>query len=257
MTSGIFGGVNCLGLQKSQCRKMRLFDVVVCTSVIGRLLRKSGIKCQMVLWLAHDIDQMGPLHPLLDGSERYVWNRLVMVSNWQAERYANKFKINKESIHVIGNAIAPPFKSPSRVQPYFFEVARPPVLIYSSTPFRGLEILIRAFPVIRSLVPGCRARIYSSMAVYSASDDRYEELYDICRRTEGMEWYGSVSQVDLSRAYAGADIFAYPSIFRETSCISLLEAMASGCLSVLSDFGALSETAADSVICSGARKEAR
>jgi glycosyltransferase involved in cell wall biosynthesis len=196
-----------------------------------------------VLWTGHDIDQSA-VSALLDGSERYVWNKIAMVSNWQAERYATRFKIKKESLCVLRNAIAPAFESVSRQQPYFFEAARPPVLIYSSTPFRGLHVLLHAFPLVRSLVPGCTARIYSSMAVYSAAEDNYKTLYDECRRIEGIEYCGSVSQIDLSVAYANADIFAYPSIFMETSCISLMEAMASGCMVLSNDFGAISETAA-------------
>jgi glycosyltransferase involved in cell wall biosynthesis len=244
-TLGKWDGVNCVGLQNGYAAAiLNSFDVIVSTAVIGRFLRNLRVRCPIVLWTQHDIDQLAPLHPLLDGSERYLWNRFVMVSNWQAERYATRFKIKRERLQVMCNAISPLFQSQARPQPCFFEAARPPVLIYSSTPFRGLEVLIRAFPLIHSLVPGCTARIYSSMAVYSAPDDPYKLLYDTCRRTDGVEYCGSISQADLSAAYAMADIFAYPSTFRETSCISLMEAMASGCMVVSNNFGALSETAA-------------
>jgi len=242
---GVFGGVNCLGFRNDfSTATLNSFDVVVCISPIGRYLRNAGLKCPMVLWTMHDIDQLGAVHTLLDGNERYLWNKIVTASDWQAERYANRFKIRAGSLHVIRNAVSPAFESLSRAEPYFFEVARPPVLVYSSTPFRGLEVLLGAFPLIRSLVPGCTAQIYSSMAVYADSDDRYKALYDRCRRTDGVEYYGSVSQTDLSKAYAKADVFAYPSIFKETSCISLMEAMASGCMVLSTDLGALSETAA-------------
>jgi glycosyltransferase involved in cell wall biosynthesis len=242
---GIFGGVSCLGFRNDfSAAALSAFDVVVCISPIGRYLRNAGLKCPMVLWTMHDIDQLGAIRTLLDGSERYLWNKIVMASDWQAGRYANRFKIRTDSLHVIRNAVSPAFESLSRPAPYFFEAARPPVLIYSSTPFRGLEVLLGAFPLIRALVRGCTAQIYSSMAVYAESDDRYEALYDRCRQTDGVEYYGSVSQADLSEAYANADVFAYPSIFRETSCISLMEAMASGCMVLSTDLGALSETAA-------------
>jgi glycosyltransferase involved in cell wall biosynthesis len=242
---GVFGGVNCIGFQTNfSAPSLGSFEVVVCLSPIGRYLRNAGLKCPMVLWTMHDIDQLGALHTLLDGGERYLWNKIVTASNWQAGRYANRFKIKTKSLHVIHNAVSSAFESPARQKPYFFEAARPPVLIYSSTPFRGLDVLLSAFPLIRSLVPDCTAQIYSSMAVYSESDDRYKALYDRCRRTDGVEYHGSVSQTELSGAYADADIFAYPSTFRETSCISLMEAMASGCVVLTTDLGALSETAA-------------
>ena len=41
------------------------------------------------------------------------------------------------------------------------------------------------------------------------------------------------------------NMFVYPSIWEETSCISLLEAMAAGCYSIVTNFGALYETGAE------------
>jgi hypothetical protein len=38
-----------------------------------------------------------------------------------------------------------------------------PVLFYTSTPFRGLDVLLNCFPRIRQSVPDVRLRIFSSM----------------------------------------------------------------------------------------------
>jgi glycosyltransferase involved in cell wall biosynthesis len=89
-------------------------------------------------------------------------------------------------------------------------------------------------------------RVYSSLAVYQIQpeQDPHRALYERCKRTPGVEYCGSLSQTALAQALAEADVFAYPSTFEETSCIALMEAMASGCLPICSDLGALRETAA-------------
>jgi glycosyltransferase involved in cell wall biosynthesis len=84
------------------------------------------------------------------------------------------------------------------------------------------------------------------MLVYQVppEKDTYHALYNFCRMTEGVNFVGSVGQDTLAKAMNQCDVFAYPSTFPETSCIALMEAMASGCITVLTTLGALPETAA-------------
>jgi glycosyltransferase involved in cell wall biosynthesis len=144
---------------------------------------------------------------------------------------------------VLRNAIAPMFERSNRERTYFFTSERPPMLLYTRTPFRGLNVLLEVFPRIRALIPGCEAKIFLSMAVYQ-SHDSYRSLYDLCRTTEGVHYMGSIGQDELVEVTKHADVFAYPNTFPETSCIALMEAMASGCMIVSSELGALPETAA-------------
>jgi len=242
---GTYDNVECLNLQTNLGRTwFEGVDAIVSVSPIGRVLRQRGAHRPLLLWTGYDIDQPA-IRVLRDGEERFVWDKYVFVSQWQAARYASTFRIKAGDLAVLPNAMAPPFQGAERRRPYFFEEGRPPVLMYSTTPFRGLDVLLEAFPRIREQVPGASARIFSSMKVYQTPDsqDFHRALYDKCRDTEGVEYIGSLGQAELARALAETDIFAYPSSFAETSCISLMEAMAVGCLAVTTDLGALSETA--------------
>ena len=155
-------------------------------------------------------------------------------------------RIPAERIAILRNAAAPAFQTLERRSPPFFRTGAAPVLAYTSTPFRGLAILLTAFPAIRAAVPGCRLRVYSSMGVYQVADasDDYRVLYELARALPGSEYVGSLPQTALAQALADADILAYPSVFPETSCISVMEAMAAGCLVASSRLGALPETTA-------------
>jgi glycosyltransferase involved in cell wall biosynthesis len=126
--------------------------------------------------------------------------------------------------------------------------ARPPVLAYTSTPYRGLDVLLEAFPRIRKEVPGARLKVFSGMAVYQMAaaeeEQRFGALYRRCRETEGVEYVGPVAQPALAAELRQAAVLAYPNTYPETSCIAVLEAMAAGCRVVTSELGALPETTA-------------
>jgi glycosyltransferase involved in cell wall biosynthesis len=242
---GVYAGVRCVGVDTASAANLNVFDVVVSISAVGTKLRQMGVTRPLVLWTGHDIDQAA-VQSLRDGTERYLWDKIVLMSNWQANRYSTAFRIRPEQISILRYAISPAFEGLSRSQPYFFVSGRPPALCYSSTPFRGLDVLMSAFPLIRTQVPGCEARIYSSLSVYQRDpkEDPHRRLYDLCRGTEGVHYVGSIGQAALAQAMTELDVLAYPSTFPETSCIALMEAMASGCMILSAALGALPETAA-------------
>jgi glycosyltransferase involved in cell wall biosynthesis len=244
---GIYLGVDCPGMSGGIASdRLNGFDtVVVLNSASGQQLRAAGVTAPLMLWSQHAADQPA-VQPLGHAEERLAWDGFFLVSQWQAEAYAERFAIPAERIAILRNAAAPAFQTLERRSPPFFRTGAPPVLAYTSTPFRGLAILLMAFPAIRAAVPGCRLRVYSSMGVYQvaeASDD-YRVLYELARALPGSEYLGSLPQTALAEALAEADILAYPNVFPETSCISVMEAMAAGSLVVSSKLGALPETTA-------------
>ncbi len=244
---GLYGGIDCPGLAGGiSVDHINRFDaVVVMNSATGQRFRSAGVTVPMVLWSQHATDQAA-VKALASAEERLAWDRFFLVSQWQADAYAAKFGMRPERITVLRNAVSPPFQALERRRPPFFRTGVPPVLAYTSTPFRGLVVLLTAFPAIRAEVPDCRLRVYSSMGVYQvpgAADD-FRVLYDLARALPGSEYAGSLPQTALAGALAEADILAYPNTFVETSCISVMEAMAAGCLVVTSKLGALPETTA-------------
>jgi glycosyltransferase involved in cell wall biosynthesis len=87
--------------------------------------------------------------------------------------------------------------------------------------------------------------VYSSFKIYGweQRDEQFTELFDRCRNHPKINYHGTVSNAEVRKAVAEAHIFAYPSVWAETSCLSLMEAMSAECVCVHPNYAALYETA--------------
>ena len=217
--------------------------VVVVSAAIGARVRPFLREhTPLVLWEHHDIDQRA-VAPLSNPQERDAWTAFVMVSRWQTERMHRQFGVPIEKVNVIGNGVSPAFLE-KPLGPAWFERGLAPCLVYTSTPFRGLDILLQSFPSLRARIPDLRLRIHSSMNIYGigADQDPYHYLYELARIMPGVDYVGPVSQSQLSESMQSVAAFAYPNTFLETSCIAVMEAMASGAEVFTTNGGALPET---------------
>jgi glycosyltransferase involved in cell wall biosynthesis len=219
---------------------LREADVVVSTLPgPGAVLRETvGRRGRLVLWTQHASDQ--PAVQVLSRPEcREAWDAFAFVSDWQREQYLTAFKIEPARSSVLRNAVGPVFEALLSALP---DHPRPPALAYTSTPFRGLDVLLDAFPRIRAAIPDVQLKIFSSMRVYQQDDAGFAPLYQKAGQMPGVEVVGSLGQRDLAQALAGVAVLAYPNTFPETSCIAVMEALAAGCIVVTSRLGALPET---------------
>jgi glycosyltransferase involved in cell wall biosynthesis len=248
-TPGLVRGVLCLNGVKRPWEHIENANLVVvlneCPPRMATNLRLKLPACaRLVLWTqhAHDEPAIADLH---DPAMRDVWDNFVFVSEWQLNEYVHTFGINQARCIILRNGFAPSFAHLFRLgERISNEKSSPPILAYTSTPFRGLDVLLKSFPAIRSALPGCRLQIFSSLAPYqvAAEADPYKALYQRCAETDGVEYIGALSQATLADRLRGVTALAYPNRFPETSCISVLEALAAGCLVVSSRLGALPET---------------
>ncbi len=243
-------GVQCLPLPANGLPPLPALDALVVLNLAGRGrdLRRLAPATALIYWTGHALDQPAVM-PLRDPAERAAYDGFAFVSDWQRRQYVHYFGIDREKAAVLRNGIGPAF------QDLFAEgesiraaKTRPPVLAYTSTPYRGLDLLLEAFPAVRRAVPGVTLKVFSGMSVYQVPEaedpSRFGWLYQRCRETEGVEYLGSRPQEELAAALRAAAVLAYPNSYPETSCIAVLEALAAGCAVVTSRRGALPETAA-------------
>jgi tetratricopeptide (TPR) repeat protein len=248
---GMSRGVICLPLNTVPQQLLKSLDAVI---VLKLAVQGTHIKpliaenTRLIFWTGHAHNQPA-VEALQNSVERDMYDGFALVSDWQRDRFHENFGINLSRIGVLRNALAPSFCGlfPDTTS-ILAHKSKPPLLAYTSTPFRGLDILLDVFPRIRSAVPGTRLKIFSSMKVYQVAEaedeSEYGSLYRQCQETDGVEYLGSLPQPDLARELQSVTVLAYPNTFAETSCIAVMEAMASGCSIVTSDLGALPETTA-------------
>jgi len=194
-----------------------------------------------ILWL-HDLPWDPESARLKDPEFRKQFKKIVFVSHWQQQMYNTVLGVPFSEGIVIKNAIEP------IPQKYIDDKPTDQIrLIYHPTPHRGLEILV---PVVNELVkyhPEVHLDVYSSFKLYGweERDAPYAKLFDEIATNPNMTYYGSVPHEHMREAVGRAHIFAYPSIWQETSCLCAIEAMSAQCLTVTSSLAALPETCAN------------
>jgi glycosyltransferase involved in cell wall biosynthesis len=242
---GTYRGVECLDYRPATKIHLNAADaIVVVNDACGRFLREIGVTKPLVLWTGHKEDQPS-IEELGFSRERKTWNGFAFVSQWQLEQYCKTYWLAREKTHVLRNAMSPAFAERAPAQAWFRR-GEAPVLVYTSAPYRGLDVLLAAFPAIRAAIPGTTLRVFSGLSITRGGpeDNQYKELHRQCLATEGVDYAGLVSQPALAEALTNAAALAYPSTYPETSCIAAMEAMAMGAAVLTTELGALPETLA-------------
>ena len=170
----------------------------------------------------------------------YDW--YVFNSHWNYEKFRYFFDIPTERSIVIKNGID---KFPKRK---IYKKGDPIKLIHHCTPWRGLNVVLRAMQEIKN--PNIIMDIYSSSQVYGDefkkhNDDQFKPLYEQAEKLPNVNYIGYKPNEYILEKMPSYDMFVYPSIFEETSCASALEALASGVHVITNNFGALYETCAE------------
>ena len=197
------------------------------------LLEKDKIN---VLWMHHFVNQKEAKNL---ASKDFVnkLNWIVYNSNWNLDQHTKYFQVPKNKSVVIRNAI-------EKIS--FVEKPSDKInLIYHTTPWRGLKILLKVFKNLN--LENVELNVFSSTIIYGKKFDEvlgknYEELFNECKNTKNVNYFGFLKNEEIIQQLKKMHIFAHPSIWPETSCIAAIEAMAAGCEVVTTNLGALSET---------------
>ena len=209
---------------------------------ISTRVRKLEPNKQRILWV-HDLANDPEVQHLKEEESWNCFERIVFVSHWQQHQFKLLLGFPYERGVVIQNAInpIPPHKKPNDGKIN---------VCYFSTPHRGLELLLNAWEFMRGeLKEGLNAElnIFSSFKIYDRGhlDEQFRHIYKRAQDMDGVNYHGTVSNDEIREMLPNMHVMAYPSIYEETSCLTLVEAASAGCLCVIPNLGALPETGAN------------
>ena len=213
----------------------------ICTSVPEKIpLSLDKIN---ILWQKNSWDQENLINWFQDKSNHHKYDWYVFNSNWNFEQFTKKFELPTEKCLVIKNGI-------ENIEPIstIYKKGDPIKIIHHCTPWRGLSVLLGAMQLVKN--PLISLDVYSSTEVYGAAfhdhnDHHYHDLYNQAKKLPNVNYIGYRPNEYIKEHLKDYRLFVYPSIWEETSCISLLEAMAAGLYCVTTNYGALYETGAE------------
>ena len=189
-----------------------------------------------ILWMQHFVNQEEAKNL---GSKTYVdkLDFIVFNSHWNFEKFVYQFKVPENKCVVIKNAI-------EKIE--YEEKPKDKInLIYHTTPWRGLALLLKVFNNLN--IENVELNVCSSTTIYGKKfhdiyGKKYEDLFNECQNTKNVNYLGFLPNEKIIKLLKKMHIYSYPSIWTETSCISAIESMGAGCEVVTTNLGALYET---------------
>ena len=220
--------------------KELLSRVQICTSVPGKVpLDPNKVN---ILWQKNSYDQPNLQEFFGNKARHKEYDWYVFNSHWNYEKFRYFFDIPTDRSIVIKNGIE------SFPQRKIYKKGDPIKLIHHCTPWRGLNVLLRAMQEITD--SNITLDVYSSTQVYGdqfkqQNDDQFKPLYEQAKQLPNVNYIGYETNEYIKANMNKYDMFVYPSTFEETSCVSALEALASGVHVITNNYGALYETCAE------------
>lgn len=205
---------------------------------VARLQPKARAK---VLWV-HDVNVGDDWD-----NDLLAFDRILCLSKWHKNYFESLYShVDSSKISITRNGI-----DPARFADLDF-LAKGPSFVYSSSPDRGLDVLLDMWPKIKALRPDATLDVYYGFDTWrklNAENKRGLAIVDYMfgrvtsMEAQGVRYHGRVGQAELAEAHKKALIWAHFTRFQETYCITALEAQAAGCCVVTSKLAALAETA--------------
>lgn len=207
----------------------------------------SPVKSKKKLLWVHDVN-MGPEAFETEwGDVTSSIDTVIALTGWHARHLDHLYPGIGPKTTIIPNGIVP-----SRF-PEWGNRAKDR-FVWSSSPDRGLDILLGMWPSILEKWPNAYLKIFygwesidkicevAPPAMANYLREFKEGVMWLFERTTNAEWVGRVPQSRLAVEMTQADYWAYPTYFMETFCITALEMQMAGVIPITTPLAGLTET---------------
>lgn len=183
-----------------------------------------------LLWM-HDV----ATSEQADMVQNMMWNvdGILAVSEWHREQIIKTYSIDPEFVHVVHNAVdGELFKGDIELKNLIHDDPQCPTfkLFYSSRPERGLEYLVAqggVMDVLKQIDSITQYELYVCGYDHVAPQmvGLYNYLWGRMKELGNCHNLGALSKKQLADTMRQMQLHVYPSAFRETFCITAVEAM--------------------------------
>lgn len=200
------------------------------------------------IWFEHNLaNDPESMKALKDQATREKFHKIVFLSNWHYNNFMNFVGVPYSSQCCVIEGGMDSIKS-YEDDPQLPKKPDPNECVhisYHTTPHRGLELLVPVFLKLAEEDKKIHLHVHSSFKMYGwdEMDQKYQNLFDICKDHPQITYHGYTKYDDLTKLLNDKyHIYAYPNIWPETMCRSLIEGMYFGLVCVHPDFAALADT---------------
>lgn len=206
-----------------------------------------------ILWV-HDIH----VGDALNQKRALRYDSVLCLSEWHADFFRSCYpRLNPELVRVTRNGLDPKRFKRIGTPDYDYDMEEdcgernPKRIIYSSSPDRGLDTLIGLWPRILAEEPEAELSIFYGIEnlcrtyeIRGQADAavRTRAVLEHIKTLPRVTYRGMVSGRELAKEMLASGVWAYPTWFTETSCITAMEAQAAGLYCVATPIAALPET---------------
>ena len=195
-----------------------------------------------ILWIKNSWDQPNLFPWFKEKKNHDKYQYYVFNSHWTYEKYRMYFDVPDTRSVIIKNAIdydelvyKTEFKKKDKIK-----------MIYFSTPWRGLDVLLEAMKELED-DKDISLDVYSSTIIYgnqfhSENDKAFQALYEKAKSIKNVNYKGYMNHAQLLSILHTYDINVHPSTWEETFCISAMESLAAGLVLITTNLGAIPET---------------
>lgn len=184
------------------------------------------------VWM-HDV-------PIKDFTEEVIasFDKVIVLSKYHRELIAN---VPDDKVMLSSNGIVPEqFKGLPEKKPH--------TLIYSSSPDRGLECLLKdIMPLVKKEIPDAKLNVCYGWKTFDEmyADDELamkwkEHILELEKKVDAID-HGRIGHRQLARLMGECVVHAYPTEFTEINCITVQKTQCAGCVPVTTDVAALRE----------------
>lgn len=157
-------------------------------------------------------------------------DRVVLVSEWQKSRFVQEGLSEEfiEKTEIITSGVNLELFSQPDVQKREFSV------VHTAFPTKGMVYLKDIFPRIKERVPKAELHVYSGGALWGWKNAQFRKMYNDMIKARIL-FHGQLGKEGIARQMNMFKVFLHPCTFEEPLGLTVLEAMAAGCVPVTTD----------------------